>query len=128
MNNSQIQIYCDGGNKIGFGHISRSKALSNYLLSKGLNSCVFGISEEANHLIGDDAYENKGAQIIIFDSHRNLDNLIIRERKKNKIIITLDWFGHEKPDYNIVVYSHTKPSSIVENFIGFKYIDRKSVV
>ena len=122
MNNSQIQIYCDGGSKTGFGHISRSKALSNYLSSKGLNSCIFGITEEANCLIGDDAYENKDAQIIIFDSHRNLDNHIIRERKKNKIIITLDWFGHEKSDYNIVVYSHTKPSSIVENFIGFKYI------
>ena len=82
MNNSKIQIYCDGGSKTGFGHISRSKALSNYLSSKGLNSCVFGITKEANCLIGDDAYENKDAQIIIFDSHRNLDNLIIRERKK----------------------------------------------
>lgn len=122
MSNSLIQIYCDGGTKTGFGHISRSKALSNYLSSKGLNSFVFGITEEANDLIGDDAYENKDAQIIIFDSHRNLDNLIIRERKKKKIIIALDWFGHEKPDYNIVIYPHTKPKSIIKNLVGFKYI------
>jgi spore coat polysaccharide biosynthesis predicted glycosyltransferase SpsG len=122
MNNSQIQIYCDGGSKTGFGHISRSKALSNYLSSKGLNSFIIGITKEANGLIGDDAYENKDAQIIVLDSHRNLDKLIIRERKKNKIIITLDWFGYEKPDYNIVIYPHTKPRSTIKNFIGFKYI------
>ena len=48
--------------------------------------------------------------------------LLLEKEKKNKIIITLDWFGHEKPDYNIVIYPHTKPRSIVENLIGFKYI------
>jgi spore coat polysaccharide biosynthesis predicted glycosyltransferase SpsG len=87
-----------------------------------LNSFIIGITKEANGLIGDDAYENKDAQIIVLDSHRNLDKLIIRERKKNKIIITLDWFGYEKPDYNIVIYPHTKPRSTIKNFIGFKYI------
>lgn len=120
MNNSQIQIYCDGGITSGYGHISRSKALCGFLKNRGLESSICGISNEANYLIGDNSYENKNANIVIFDSHRNVDKLIVKER--NNITITLDWFGKENPDYNIVVYPHAKPKSRIQSFVGFEYI------
>ena len=122
MNKSPIQIYCDGGSKSGYGHISRSKALQSFLINKGLNSTIFGISKEANLLIGSDCYDNKDATIVIFDSHKNLDQLILKEKNNNKTVITLDWFGNENPHHNIVVYPHLKPNSIIKSYIGFKYI------
>ena len=122
MNNSQIQIYCDGGSKTGYGHISRSKALLSFLISQGLNSSIYGISNESNSLIGSDCHDNKDAKIIIFDSHKNLDKLILKEKNNNKTVITLDWFGKENPDYNIIVFPHFKPNSIIKSYVGFKYV------
>ena len=122
MNNFQIQIYCDGGIKSGYGHISRSKALCDFLKTKGLESSLCGISDESNYLIGDNCYENKNANIVILDSHRNINELIKKERNNNKTTITLDWFGKESPDYNIIVYPHTKPKSRIQSYIGFEYV------
>ncbi len=122
MSKYHIQIYCDGGIKAGYGHISRSKSLCSFLIGKGFNSSIYGISDESNFLIGEKSFENKDAEIVLFDSHRNLDKLIIKEKKKNKFVITLDWFGKEKPDYNIIIHPHSKPKAKIKCFIGFEYI------
>ena len=122
MSKVSVQIYCDGGEGVGYGHLFRSKALKNLLLSEGITSSLYGLTKEVNELIGKDKFENKNAGVVIFDSHRNIDSRLVNLKKQNKKVVTLDWFGKEKPHFNIVVHPHQKPKALIKSFIGYKYV------
>ena len=122
---SSVQIYCDGSKSIGFGHISRSLVLCNYLLIKNIEVSIFGLTSEANEFLNTRARENTDAQIVIFDSNSaDLNQLI--QQNKNKTVITLDWFGNVIPDINIVVFAHSNVKANMFKYIGFKYIILKN--
>ena len=122
MINKSVQIYCDGGTKSGYGHISRSLALKKYFDENQLRTSIYGINSASNKLLGSKKFKNNNADIILFDSHRNIEKSIRNEISKNKLVITLDWFGSELPHYNIVIFPHKLPGSIIKNYIGFEYI------
>jgi|TARA_A100001015_G_scaffold292082_1_gene367004 spore coat polysaccharide biosynthesis predicted glycosyltransferase SpsG len=123
MKDYSVQIYCEGNSSVGFGHLSRSLALYYYFLKKKLNVSIYGTSKEANNFIGTKAQENTKADLVIIDSNNYEKNKLFKKlREKKKTLITLDCFGSEVPDINIVVYAHHNVKAINEKYIGFKYI------
>ena len=123
MLNHSVQIYCDGSESIGFGHISRSLVLYEYLLTKNVEASIFGLSSDANNFLSAKSVDNISAKIVIFDSHSDsLNQFILKEKKLDKFVITLDWFGHVFPDINIVVFAHNTVNANKFKYIGFKYI------
>ena len=123
MTHSIVQIYCDANKSIGFGHITRCIALYKYFNLCNLKTSIFGLSIEANNFLGDNAYENKNAEIFILDINYLIhDEFLFYLKKKSNKIITLDWFGKEVPHINIVVFPHFEVKALNKNFIGFDYI------
>ena len=123
MTNYKVQIYCNGSKKLGFGHISRSMALYKYLNSKDINTSIFGLSDEANNIIIIKSNKNLSADTYIIDSSGSeINSLICKLKKNNKTVITLDWFGDEKPNINIVIYAHHNVEALNKTYIGFQYV------
>ncbi|RPG56602.1 MAG: hypothetical protein CBC56_002425 [Flavobacteriales bacterium TMED96] len=122
MSKVSVQIYCDGGKEVGYGHLFRSRALNNIFLSNGITSSLYGLTNEVNELIGKEKFDNQNADVIVLDSHRNIESRLVNLKKQNKKIITLDWFGNEKPHINIVIHPHQKPKALTKSFIGYKYV------
>ena len=123
MKDYSVQIYCEGNRSVGFGHLSRSLALYDYFFDKKLNVSIYGTSKEANNFIGTKARENTKADLVIIDLNNYEKNKLFKKlREKKKTLITLDCFGSEVPDINIVVYAHHNVKAINKKYIGFKYI------
>lgn len=111
-----IKILTDGNSKIGFGHVSRSKALYSFLKHKFPTSLEI-ISESSSK----SSYILK-SKITIVDLPLGYDREVLREKKISEILVCLDYFGDISIDYNIVVFPHTKPVANFSTFIGLEYI------
>ncbi|MDC0515599.1 hypothetical protein OAN99_07290 [Flavobacteriaceae bacterium] len=111
-----IKILTDGNSKIGYGHLSRSKALYYFIKYKFPTSLEI-ISERSSK--SSNIFENK---ITIVDLPLGYDREILKEKKKTEILVCLDYFGDVSIDYNIVIFPHTKPVADISTFIGLDYI------
>lgn len=120
--NPLVEIFCDGNEQIGFGHIRRSTTLAEQLINDGFNVRITGLSDKARDLLPLPSHFGEKAQIVIFDSHAGIDNNLQEANRLGQITITLDWFGETVPDINIVVYPHRKVYAKIASFTGFDYI------
>ena len=115
--NKKIKIFTEKSEKIGFGHFNRSRTLFKYLMSKNLDVEFIDLTSSIE---SDPNYEN--GEIYLIDSP-NYANKIIEIAYRNAIIsITLDHFGKSIPDYNVVIFPHSKPKGNIATFIGFKHV------
>ena len=117
-----IEIFCDGNKTIGLGHIRRSTALCKHLIDSGISARLTGISDTAKSLISVQEYSGGSPRIVIFDVFKGIEDRIKQAKKENKVCVTLDWFGEEIPDINIVVYPHKEVFAQQASYIGFEYI------
>jgi len=116
----RIGIFCEGNRHVGFGHIRRCMTLLEKLQEESFEAEICGLSEEADELIGEKHKDNEVYDLTIIDSPLNIDNLIRERRLQGNQIITLDYFGSENPDVNIVIYEHSEISG-AEKHVGFKF-------
>ena len=117
-----IDIYCDANRKIGFGHVRRSSALAAALQKENIVTRLIGISAEARSFLPMETGLDNKAAIVIFDVPEGIEELIRDTKKKKQVTVTLDWFGDEVPDINIVVYPHSEVKALKATYIGFEYI------
>ena len=117
-----VEIFCDGNENIGFGHIRRSSALAAYLEKENVPVRLIGLSEAASKIIPKSLATGYKAKIAVFDTLVGIDDQIAKAKAENKITVTLDWFGKTIPDVNIVVYPHSQVRAAKESYVGFEYI------
>lgn len=125
-----IAILCYGDSKNGFGHIRRAVSLFNFFYEDNKSIKIIGLSDEsnkllsslvsANKILNSDLHEITDSNIII-DSPLNFDDLVARLKKADNKIITMDYFGAEEPDINIVIYPHETVRGI-KTYVGFDYV------
>lgn len=111
-----IKILTDGNSKIGYGHLSRSKALYSFIKD------VFPTSIE---IISESSLKSSNifkSKITIVDLPLGCDPEVLRAKKSSDILVCLDYFGDVSIDYNVVVFPHTKPHANFSTFIGFDYV------
>lgn len=119
---ADVEIFCDGNKTIGLGHIRRSAALCKHLIDSGISARLTGISATASSLISVQEYSGGNSKIVIFDVFEGIEDRIVQAKNDHKICITLDWFGEEIPDINIVVYPHKQVFALQAGYTGFEYI------
>ncbi len=119
---AEVEIFCDGNKNIGLGHIRRSTALCEHLMTKGVNACLTGISATASSLIPRQKYAGGKSKVDVFDIFEGIGDRIEQAKKDNKVCVTLDWFGKAIPDINIVVYPHKQVFAQKHSYVGFDYI------
>jgi spore coat polysaccharide biosynthesis predicted glycosyltransferase SpsG len=117
-----VEIFCEGNDNVGYGHIRRSLTLASRLKKDGLDVRMKGLSESANLLLPLSKAPNRRAEIIIFDSPSDIDNQLLAAQKSNQITVALDWFGSTIPDVNIAVYPHKDVLATKMTYVGFEYI------
>ena len=117
-----VQIVTDGNPFIGYGHIRRSAALAERLKQEGINVTMLGLSEDAKEMLPSPGIANLAPDLVVFDVFDGIDTLIANAREQGQVTITLDWFGQEIPDFNIVVFAHDTVRASKQSFIGFEYI------
>ena len=117
-----VEIYCDGNNETGYGHIRRSASLAFHLKKNNIPVRIAGLSERAEAMVPKIADFEGPANIAVFDSPYPIDKKIEDARNNRLSTITFDWFGSYVPDINIVVFPHKEVRAIQRSFIGFEYI------
>jgi spore coat polysaccharide biosynthesis predicted glycosyltransferase SpsG len=116
----RIGIYCEGGQAIGYGHIRRSMTLLHRLQAESITAGIHGLSSEAERLIGIKSSKEVNYEVVVFDSPLEICGLLRKSRLQGKKIITLDYFGYEEPDVNIVIFEHY-PIVGKEKYVGFEF-------
>lgn len=117
-----VDIFCDGNNRIGFGHIRRSLTLASQLEREGINVRLFGLSEASQTIFPTKHSNLFKPSLTIFDTPLNIDAEIKDLSKRGQLSIALDYFGSTPPDVNIVVYPHKEVFSAKAAHVGFQYI------
>lgn len=117
-----VEIFCEGNDKVGYGHIRRSITLAAQLKRDGVGVRIFGLSEEAGWMLPTPSPASRSAKVQIFDSPCGIDDKIHAAQACGQIAVTLDWFGEAIPDVNIAVYPHSKVRGIKEVYVGFEYV------
>lgn len=117
-----VEIFCDGNQQVGFGHIRRSSSLAEQLIKDGIDVRLSGLSARARTMLPAPEYVGRKASIVVFDSFTGIDTLIQEAIECRQITVTLDWFGETVPDVNIAVYPHSEVYAKQTAYIGFEYI------
>ena len=119
---SLIEIFCEGNEEVGYGHILRSSTLAARLEKDGIDVRISGLSESARRMLPTPKHMGHTARVVVFDSLAGIDDQIRVAHERGQITVALDWFGETVPDVNIAVYPHGKVHATRETHIGFKYI------
>jgi len=117
-----VDIFCDGNEQIGFGHIRRSSTLAEQLRKDGVDVRIIGLSGQARDILPLVVADERTASLIIFDSPFGIDDLINAAHKRDQTTLTLDWFGETIPDVNIAIYPHAEVRAIHKSYVGFEFI------
>lgn len=115
-----IKIFSFGEKKIGYGHVSRSKSLFEYLTKKKIKVSL-EIFNSNNLLEYDFNSISNDIKVIVIDCN-NYSDFILKRLNNKFITVTLDHFGNLKSDYNYVIFEHKKAVSKIKSFIGYQYI------
>lgn len=117
-----IEIFCEGNEKVGYGHIRRSFTLAARLEKDGVDVRVSGLSESARRMLPALKHTGREARVVIFDAPFGIDDQICAAHERNQITVALDWFGETIPDVNIAIYPHGEVRAIRAAYVGFEYI------
>lgn len=116
------EIFCDGNDKVGWGHIRRSSALAARLEKDGIGVRLSGLSESARRMLPTPKHPGVPARVVVFDSHSGIDDQVRSAHERGQTTVALDWFGATVPNVNIAVYPHQEVRATRDSYIGFKYI------
>lgn len=117
-----VEIFCEGNEKVGYGHIRRSSTLAARLERDGVDVRVGGLSGNARRMLPPPKHTGRAARVVIFDSLFGIDNQIRAAHERGQITVALDWFGETIPNVNVAVYPHGEVRATREAYIGFEYI------
>lgn len=117
-----VEIFCEGNDSVGFGHVRRASTLAAQLERNGLDVRIAGLSIEAQRLLPAPKFAKSSASIHIFDSPYSIDDEILASHASGHITVALDWFGETLPDVNIAVYPHSEVLGVRRGYVGFEYI------
>ena len=118
---NQVEIFCDGNERIGYGHIRRALTLSSQLIKDGFDVRLSGISEKARSMLPFSQPKRQASRVNIFDAPYGIESYLSSAKADGCITITLDWFGNEIPDVNIAVFPHQEVRAHLDTYIGFEY-------
>ena len=129
MSLPSVDLVCDGGFGIGYGHIRRTLALAEELRNAGVEVRVLALSRQAELLIPQQPQYDGDAPVVVFDSPSGVDDCMIRARMAGRCVVALDWFGDFEPDVAIVIYPHQSVRARFRSYIGTEYqIIRNAIV
>ncbi len=114
--NKKVKIFTEKSKKIGYGHFNRSEILFKYLVGKNIDIQFIDLSSFENNL------NHISGEIYLIDTPSFADKIIEIAHRKSIISISFDHFGNRIPDYNIVIFPHSKPKANLSTFIGFKHV------
>jgi len=117
-----VEIFCEGSEKVGYGHIRRSSTLAKRLEVDGIDVRLSGLSGAASRLLPTPKHTGRAAEVVIFDALVGIGDQIRTAQDRGQITVTLDWFGQPIPDVNIVVFPHDEVRATRAAYIGFEYI------
>lgn len=121
MNGARIDLLCDGGGIVGFGHVRRTLTLADELRSRGHRVSISAISTEATRLIPPQPPFTDEADVLVVDAHEGVADAIVAARAEGKMVVALDWFGDVEPDVAVVVYPHAAVRARLQVFVGYEY-------
>ena len=126
-NNNYAILFTSYDERIGYGHYTRSQSLYKLLKKKKLNIFILiNIKLDIDLSIIFQKYINP--KCVIIDTPIINNKVLIHYKKISKIIV-FDWFKKFIPDYNIVIYEHSKIKYLKKKFIGFDYANiRKEII
>jgi spore coat polysaccharide biosynthesis predicted glycosyltransferase SpsG len=116
-----IEIFCEGNEHVGYGHIRRALTLAARLERDGVDVRISGLSANARQMLPELKHAGRIAQIVIFDSPLGIDDQIRVAHDRGQISVALDWFGETIPNVNIAVYHHGEVHATREAYVGFEY-------
>jgi spore coat polysaccharide biosynthesis predicted glycosyltransferase SpsG len=119
MNAPTVELFCDGGPEIGYGHIRRTLTLSETLRKHGTLVRVSGISKYASSLLPPQPALAKPASVVVLDAPYGIDQKIHCARELG--VVALDWFGDCEPDVAIAIFPHKEVRARMRSYIGFDY-------
>jgi spore coat polysaccharide biosynthesis predicted glycosyltransferase SpsG len=122
-----VEIRCDGGPQVGFGHIRRCITLKERLEKDGYSVNLLGMSIESQNFL--DAFlpfncnTDKSSDLIILDgATREMDEYLLEAKARGIESIVLDYFGGAEADYNVLIYPHYQYKAKKNSFIGYQYV------
>lgn len=118
----RIEIYCDGGTALGYGHIRRATTLAAQLERDGLEVRLAGLSPAACALLPDPKTLQGPAGVVVFDAPTGLDERIAQAQARGQNVVALDWFGDAVVDVNVVIYPHQEVRARRHAYVGLDYV------
>jgi spore coat polysaccharide biosynthesis predicted glycosyltransferase SpsG len=117
-----VELYCDGGPGLGYGHIRRARTLAAQLERDGVEVRLDGLSPVARSLLPPPGSGQGRSKVVIFDAPGGLDGPIAQAQAGGQCVVSLDWFGATVPDVNIVIYPHQEVRALRRSYIGLDYV------
>jgi spore coat polysaccharide biosynthesis predicted glycosyltransferase SpsG len=119
-----VEIFCDGSDSIGYGHIRRSRTLAAHLERSGCEVRLSGLSSASRGLLPAPSIAAAGREpaVTVFDAPAGIDERIRLCSDRGARTVALDWFGAAVPDVNIAIYAHGEVRSKLGSHVGFEYV------
>ena len=121
MSKTDVELVCDGGPEIGYGHIRRMLTLADALRRSGIKTHITGISECAKSLLPLQPHMERSAGVIVLDLPFGQDQRIKDARDTGQRVIALDWFGELEPDVAVVIYPHSNVRARLRSYVGLEF-------
>lgn len=117
-----IEIICDGGNRIGLGHLKRSMALAKKAREQGFQVRLTALSRFAQDFVGVQPYSPGDSVIRLVDLPVNSLSLLKDGASKDIKTITLDALFDINQDINVVIYPHADIVRSPSMYVGYEYV------
>lgn len=121
MTKPDVELVCDGGPEIGYGHIRRMLTLADALRRAGVNVQITGVSECAKSFLPLQPLMEASAGVLVLDAPFGLDQRIRDARDAGQRVIALDWFGELEPDIAVVIYPHSSVRARLRSYVGLDF-------
>jgi spore coat polysaccharide biosynthesis predicted glycosyltransferase SpsG len=121
MSMTQVDLVCDAGPSVGYGHLRRTLTLAEALRHAGVVARVTGLSEQAKVLLPPQQPVNTDPDVVVFDAPQGLNAEIQKARADGRCVVALDWFGDSEPDVAIVIYPHRTVRARLQSYVGIEY-------
>lgn len=117
-----VEIICDAGPQIGFGHLRRCQTLAQQLTLHGINANLRCLSDEGEKLSLRDMPCEKKIDLTVLDVPFSSQGLLDNIRRTSPMLVGLDWFGEDPVDVNIVIFEHSSAKAIESVYVGWNFV------
>ncbi len=117
----QVNIFCVGGKRLGYGHVQRSLALATALERQGHSVVLHGLTPETTGLLPHSVKPSNRGRVDVFDAPVGIEGNLRRTRREGRLSVALDWFGEEEPDVAVAIYEHVRVRARRASHVGFEF-------